>query len=97
MVLSGSSESQQKAKEMIDELMNSSDNRRGGGGFDRNRNDRNDRNEGSSGYGGHYNSGPDMSAIDALANEPAPIIDWDLVNQQHVSKTCSSIDDISYC
>ncbi|XP_034243433.1 probable ATP-dependent RNA helicase DDX43 [Thrips palmi] len=81
VVLSGSSDSQQRAKEMIDELM--TDNRRGGGGgYGGGRNDRNER---FGGRGGYNNSGPDMSAIDALADEPAPVIDWDLVNEQHAA------------
>lgn len=80
VVLSGSSDSQQRAKEMIEEL--TTDNRRGGGGGGGYRGGRNDRNEGSGG-GGWSNNGPDMSAIDALADEPPPLIDWDRVNAEH--------------
>lgn len=95
MVLSGSQEAQQRAKEMIEELISSSssDNRRRGGG-----------NSGYAGYGGYggsnnqggyggsNNQGPNMSSIDALADRPPAIIDWDEVNRHHVStSTCKEL------
>ncbi|KAE8747204.1 hypothetical protein FOCC_FOCC006071 [Frankliniella occidentalis] len=86
VVISGSQEAQEKAKELIDEVINSSDNRRGGGNssYGGNNSYGGNSTHGRDNYGGSSNyASADMSEINGLLSQPAPMIDWDSINKAH--------------